>query len=88
MFCVLKNESSNKRKIGYPFIIRVNGKSNIKKAKTLLSDKLKKEYISKLNSCVYDCKTKSQCIETVNLLKKNKIKKLRPWSIPNQLQIS
>jgi len=68
MLSILKNESSNKRKVGYPFLIRINGKQNIKKTKSLLIYEIKSDKIKNINSCVYDCKNKTECIKTVKKL--------------------
>lgn len=69
MLTILMAEGSKKRELGYPYIIRINGKDNIQKADTLL----KKESIKKLSRSVYDCINKSTCKDIASKLIDNKI---------------
>jgi len=72
MLSILMCESSPKRKLGYEYIIRINGKSNLKKAEEILKD----NDLKKISKFVYDCKNETECQEATNELIKNNITNL------------
>ncbi len=76
MIAVLMNESSNKRPLGYEYIIRVNGKENSRITRKVFKSLIKDEMIEKLGRDVYDCKNEKLCITIANHLISNGVKNL------------
>jgi hypothetical protein len=80
MTALAMTERSPKKKIGYTYLIRINGKTNSKQAKEKLSKQIKEKKITLLErdkfGDVYDCQNEKNCSEATRTLIKNGIKNI------------
>ncbi|MDD3466246.1 MAG: hypothetical protein PHE67_03775 [Campylobacterales bacterium] len=72
MTALAMTEGTQQKKVGYEYLIRINGKDNSLKAKKKLNALIENKKITQLSQDkygdVYDCKNERQCIETTNQL--------------------